>query len=119
MIVGNLKPVEEIASSISGFNKVMVIGCGSCVSVCLSGGEKAADRLVHELISKDSLETGSTQFEVGAVLRQCEKDLLRNTLYAGGCHYIPNRISAYTYPCTACLRNRCLFQSVQRLSRQK
>jgi ferredoxin len=80
MIVGNLKPVEEIASSISGFNKVMVIGCGSCVSVCLSGGEKAADRLVHELISKDSLETGSTQFEVGAVLRQCEKDLLENYL---------------------------------------
>ena len=80
MIVGNLKPVEEISSSISGFNKVMVIGCGSCVSVCLSGGEKAAERLVHDLSNINPSEASSSQFQVGTVLRQCEKDLLENYL---------------------------------------
>ena len=58
----------------------MVIGCGSCVSVCLSGGEKAAERLVHDLANRDSSEAGSPRFQVGAVLRQCEKDLLANYL---------------------------------------
>ncbi len=80
MIVGNLKPVEEIASSIAEFKKVMVLGCGSCVSVCLSGGEKAADRLVHDLVIAESFKNEIPEFKVGALLRQCERDLLENYL---------------------------------------
>jgi ferredoxin len=80
MIVGKIKPLEEIASSISGFNRVMIIGCGSCVSVCLSGGEKAADRLAIDLANADSLQKEAPEFLIGAVLRQCERDLLENYL---------------------------------------
>ena len=49
MIVGDLKPIEEIVSSISDFKKILVVGCGSCVTVCLSGGDKEARELVREL----------------------------------------------------------------------
>ena len=42
MIVGNQKPLEEIVSSISKYQKVLVLGCGTCVSVCLTGGDKEA-----------------------------------------------------------------------------
>ncbi|MFC1867494.1 methylenetetrahydrofolate reductase C-terminal domain-containing protein [Thermodesulfobacteriota bacterium] len=80
MIVGKLKPIEEITSSVSGFKNVMVIGCGSCVSVCLSGGEKAADRLVHALSSAEFTGEKRPEFLVGSILRQCERDLLENYL---------------------------------------
>ena len=42
MIVGKPKSIEEIASSISDFKKVLILGCGGCVTVCLSGGDKEA-----------------------------------------------------------------------------
>jgi len=80
MIVGNVKPIEEIASSVSGFSKVMVLGCGSCVSVCLSGGEKAAEVLANDLKDSVLLKKNPPVFETGAVLRQCERDLLETYL---------------------------------------
>lgn len=80
MIVGNVKPLEEIAASLSGFEKVMILGCGSCVSVCLSGGEKASDRLALDLSGPDLFQGKAPEFRVGAVLRQCERDLVENYL---------------------------------------
>ena len=38
MIVGDLKPLEEIADSVAIYRNVLVLGCGGCVTVCRSGG---------------------------------------------------------------------------------
>ena len=43
MIVGDLKPLAEIVAAIKEYKQVLVLGCGSCVTVCLSGGEKEAE----------------------------------------------------------------------------
>ena len=80
MIIGKLKPMEEIASSISKYHRVLILGCGSCVSVCLSGGEKAAERLALDLMNADCFQKEAPEFKIGAVLRQCERDLLEKTL---------------------------------------
>ena len=45
MIVGDLKPRAEIVSAIKEYKQVLVLGCGSCVTVCLSGGEREAEQL--------------------------------------------------------------------------
>ena len=76
MIVGDIKPLEEIVSAIKEYKQVLVLGCGSCVTVCLSGGEKEAEQLVHEL-SQIRHYDGTTppKFELGCILRQCEEDL--------------------------------------------
>lgn len=81
MIVGNLKPIEEIASSVSGFKKVMVIGCGGCVSVCLTGGERAAEGLARDLSDAGYYEKEPPEFFVKNFLRQCEPDLLKTYLH--------------------------------------
>lgn len=80
MIVGNLKPIEEIASSISEFRNVMIIGCGGCVSVCLTGGERAAEGLALDLAHSRYYKNEPPEFIVKNFLRQCEPDLMKSFL---------------------------------------
>ena len=49
MIVGDLKPIDEIIKSISNFSNILILGCGSCVTVCLSGGDREAKQLAQTL----------------------------------------------------------------------
>jgi hypothetical protein len=76
MIVGDLKPLAEIVSAIKEYKQVLVLGCGSCVSVCLSGGEREAEQLSHELSQIRHYQGTPPKFEVGSILRQCERDLV-------------------------------------------
>ncbi|MGD8471247.1 MAG: methylenetetrahydrofolate reductase C-terminal domain-containing protein [Desulfobacteraceae bacterium] len=76
MIVGDLKPLEEIISAIKTYKKVLVLGCGSCVTVCLSGGEREAKQLSHELAQVRHYQNAPPKFEVDSILRQCERDLV-------------------------------------------
>ena len=76
MIVGDLKPLAEIVSAIKEYKQVLVLGCGSCVTVCLSGGEKEAEQLSRELSQIRHYQGRPPQFEIGCILRQCEQDLV-------------------------------------------
>jgi len=80
MIVGDLKPLEEIASSISTYRQVLVLGCGSCVTVCLSGGDREAHRLADELAHIKHYKSDPPSFNVITIERQCEQDLVRTYL---------------------------------------
>jgi len=75
LIVGKPKSIEEIASSISEFKKVFLVGCGSCVTVCLSGGDKEARALARELSQERYYEGDPPAIRVGTIQRQCERDL--------------------------------------------
>lgn len=80
MIVGKQKPVEEIAKSISGFRKVFVLGCGTCVTVCLTGGDREARALCRELGSGRYFKENPPTFHVDTIERQCEWDLVEQYL---------------------------------------
>ncbi len=80
MIVGDLKPIEEIVAYLKGFNQVLVIGCSGCVSVCLSGGAKNADALIREIDTPRYFGLKRPVFISSAILRQCEKDMVKNFL---------------------------------------
>jgi ferredoxin len=77
MIVGNLKPLEEIIAAVKEYKQILVLGCGSCVTVCLSGGEKEAHQLGRELSRKKHFGDRPPKLEVGSILRQCEQDMVR------------------------------------------
>ena len=40
MIVADRKHVPEIRDMIKNHRRVLLVGCGTCVTVCLAGGER-------------------------------------------------------------------------------
>jgi len=74
MIVAERKPFDEIKDMVSRYKKVLTVGCGTCVAVCLAGGSKEVETLNAELnlaFGKDGVELGAVTVE-----RQCDMEFL-------------------------------------------
>ena len=76
MIVGQQKPLEEIRSMIAGYKKVLVIGCGTCMTVCFAGGEKEVGILASSLRIANQVDGIDQEFVERTVKRQCEWEFL-------------------------------------------
>lgn len=77
MIVAKRKPLGEIAEMIAPFEKVTVIGCRSCVAICLAGGEKEVKMLISALKIRNRKLGKEQRFEGLVVERQCEKEWVK------------------------------------------
>ncbi len=80
MIVGKLKPIEEIVSSVSEFRNILILSCGSCVTVCLSGGDREAQALGREIIQDKYHKQDPPSIKLDTIQRQCERDLIKTFL---------------------------------------
>jgi ferredoxin len=80
MIVAEPKPLQEVALSIAGYKNVLILGCGTCVSVCLTGGDKEAGILSEELTASRYFGENSPSLIVKTVERQCERDMVETYL---------------------------------------
>jgi len=72
MIVAEQKPLEEIKGLIADAHKVLIVGCGTCVTVCFAGGEKEAGILATSLRMATKLDGHGKEVEHVTVQRQCE-----------------------------------------------
>ncbi|HWJ03455.1 MAG TPA: methylenetetrahydrofolate reductase C-terminal domain-containing protein [Verrucomicrobiae bacterium] len=77
MIVAEPKPLEEILQSIEGMSKILVVGCGGCVSVCLAGGEKETGILASTLRMKRQLEGNPLETVEETLTRQCDPEYVK------------------------------------------
>ncbi|GAG34016.1 unnamed protein product, partial [marine sediment metagenome] len=77
MIVAQRKPVEEIKRALEGYEKILIVGCGTCVAVCMAGGEREVGVLASML--KMSFKMDGKEVEIGEVTveRQCDKEFMQ------------------------------------------
>ena len=76
MIVAKRKPFAEIKNLLKNYQKVLNVGCGTCVAVCLVGGEKEVDVLNAEVDMARRLENNPIELGARTVERQCDREYL-------------------------------------------
>lgn len=76
MIVAEQKTLEEIKALIGNARKVLVVGCGTCVTVCFAGGAREAAIVAAELRMASKLEGNPKEVSDVTVQRQCEWEYL-------------------------------------------
>lgn len=76
MIVAERKPMEEIIQMIAPYKKVLLAGCGTCVTICWTGGEKEVGILASQLRLARSEEGSKIDIVEATVERQCEKEMV-------------------------------------------
>ncbi len=76
MITGEQKSLEEIQTLLGEAEKVLVLGCGTCVTVCFAGGSREAQILSSSLRMASKLNGHPQEVTDFTVQRQCEWEYL-------------------------------------------
>ena len=76
MIIAEQKAISEIEKMLQGCRKVMVAGCGTCVTVCFAGGEKETGVLASELRVMRELGGQPLETVERTLHRQCEWEFI-------------------------------------------
>jgi ferredoxin len=78
MIVASPKPVTELKQLIDRHKKVLFVGCGTCVTVCLAGGEREVGIAAYAVRMARKLEGHPIQIEQAVIERQCENEFIKD-----------------------------------------
>lgn len=72
MIVAERKKIPELVEILQGHKKILVLGCGTCVTVCLAGGEREVS-IISSALRIASRKNGY-DFEIDemTIERQCD-----------------------------------------------
>jgi ferredoxin len=76
MIVAEQKPFAEIKGLVNNAEKVLVVGCGTCVTVCFAGGAREAAIVATSLRMATRLDGNAQAVSDVTVQRQCEWEYL-------------------------------------------
>ncbi len=73
MIVADRKIISEIRDMIKDYDRVLLVGCGTCVTVCLAGGERETGILGSALrMSLKLIGRGDMVVDECTIERQCD-----------------------------------------------
>lgn len=76
MIVAERKTIKEILSMVDGANKILVLGCRGCTTVCSAGGEREV-KILSTIIRMDRKKNNKPgEISEGMLFRQCDPEYL-------------------------------------------
>jgi ferredoxin len=84
MIVGEQKPIEEIKQIIAPYQKILILGCGTCVKTCFAGGEDETAVLASAMRLAFKKDGKELKVEELTVERQCENEFVQEAAEAIG-----------------------------------
>ena len=76
MIVAEQKPLEEIRKLIAPYDRLLILGCGTCVTVCFAGGEKEVGVLASSLRIAEEIAGHPRRIAELTIRRQCEPEFV-------------------------------------------
>lgn len=76
MIVAEQKTLDELKNLVGSAEKVLVVGCGTCVTVCFAGGAREAAIVASSLRMASTLDGKPKLVTDANVQRQCEWEYL-------------------------------------------
>ncbi len=76
MIIAERKPFDEIMKMLEGHKKIMVLGCGGCVTVCLTGGHDEVRVLSSQIRMAREKEDDPIEIIEKTIERQCDPEYL-------------------------------------------
>ena len=82
MIVAEQKPFQEIYESVREHQKILVLGCGTCVTVCMAGGEREVGILASQIRLAAQKEDRHPEVVEHTITRQCDKEFFDETVSA-------------------------------------
>jgi len=82
MIVVQRKSIPELMEILGSHKKVLVLGCGTCVTVCLAGGEREVSIISSALRIASRLKNLSLEVEELTIERQCDNIFIEKAMEA-------------------------------------
>jgi len=76
MIVADRKPIDELLDMIKDCNKILIIGCKGCVTVCNVGGSKEVGILASTLKIARKKERRPIEVDEMTLERQCDPEYI-------------------------------------------
>ncbi len=76
MIVAKRKPIEEIIEEVQAYDKILLVGCNECVTVCEAGGKKEVAVLASALRMHFMNQGKEVKIDEVTLERQCDHEYL-------------------------------------------
>lgn len=77
MIVGERKGLEEILDMIEGARKLLIAGCGTCVTISFAGGAREVSELASAIKLALKKDGRDIEIQEQTTLRQCEIEFVK------------------------------------------
>ena len=72
MIVAQRKTIPDLLAIVKSHKKLLVLGCGTCVTVCLAGGQREVSIIASALRMAAKLNELQLEVEELTIERQCD-----------------------------------------------
>jgi ferredoxin len=82
MIVAESKPIAEIKAAVAPYQKLLILGCGTCVKTCYAGGEDEVATLASVLRLAFRRDGRDINIEELTIERQCEDEFIHTAASA-------------------------------------
>jgi len=80
MITAERKPFEEIYECAKRHKRVLLLGCGTCVTVCMAGGEKEVGILALQIRLAARERGDEITIDEHTITRQCDAEFFDETM---------------------------------------